>query len=83
LRNSELILYFFYKNFIFTLPQVYYSFHNGFSGQTCFDDWNISFYNMFFTALPLMCRALLEQDINADLDGKDFKQYIPSLFYIG
>lgn len=60
LRNGELILYFFYKNFIFTLPQVYFSFYTGFSGQTVFDDWNLSFYNMFFTALPLMVRALFE-----------------------
>jgi len=60
LRNGELILYFFYKNFIFTLPQIYFSFYNGFSGQTCFDEWNISFYNMFFTALPLMVKALFE-----------------------
>jgi len=83
LRNGELILYFFYKNFIFTLPQVYFSFYTGFSGQTVFDDWNLSFYNMFFTALPLMVRALFEQDINPSLDGESYGRYLPNLYYVG
>jgi len=31
LRNAELVLYFFYKNLVFTMPQFYYCFLNGFS----------------------------------------------------
>lgn len=31
IRISEMILYFFYKNFVFTIPQFFFSFWNGFS----------------------------------------------------
>ena len=64
IRISEMILYFFYKNMLFTVPQVVIAFYCGFSGQSFFDDWYISFYNLFFTSLPLVVRAILEQDVN-------------------
>jgi len=59
-----MILYFFYKNMLFTLPQFIAAFYNGFSGQTIFDDIYITLYNLMFTALPLLIRAVLEQDVN-------------------
>lgn len=64
LRNSEQILYFFYKNLVLTGPHVMYSYMNGFSGQTIFDDQYIAFYNLFFTSWPLVIKATFEQDIN-------------------
>lgn len=59
-----MILYFFYKNMVFTFPQYIFAFFCGFSGQTLFDDFYIAFYNLFFTSFPLVVRAILEQDIN-------------------
>lgn len=64
IRISEMILYFFYKNMLFTLPQFISAFFNGFSGQTIFDDIYITLYNLLFTAIPLLIRAVLEQDVN-------------------
>ena len=63
-RNSETILYFFYKNLVLTAPHIFYGFFNGFSGQTIFDDYYISFYNLFYTSWPLVIKACFEQDIN-------------------
>lgn len=63
IRISEMILYFFYKNMLFTMPQFIFAFYCGFSGQTIFDDIYISLYNLFFTSLPLVVRAVLEQDV--------------------
>lgn len=83
LRNCDLILYFFYKNIVFTLPQVFYAFVAAYSGVTVYDDWYISFYNLFFTSLPLMIRALFDQDINHRKDGQEYKKYLPKLYYIG
>lgn len=60
MRIAEMILYFFYKNMIFTIPQFFFAFFSGFSAQTFFDDWYISFYNLFFTALPLVARATFD-----------------------
>ena len=83
LRNSELVLYFFYKNIAFTLPQFFFSYVAAYSGTSVFDDWYISFYNMAFTAWPLLIKALFEQDVNPIKDGAKFNKYIPYLYYIG
>lgn len=79
MRNSKCILYFFYKNFVFTLVQFIYGFYTNFSGQTIVDDWYITFYNLVFTALPLGARALLDYDLKAD-DGVIVKKMIPFLY---
>ena len=83
MRNCDLILYFFYKNIVFTLPQIFYAFVAAYSGQTIYDDWYISFYNLFFTSLPLAMRALFDEDINPHKDGAIYNKYLPKLYYIG
>ena len=85
LRNAELILYFFYKNMVFTLPQFMYAYINGYSGQTVYDDYYITCYNMVFTAWPLMAKALFDQDINPGktMDGTRFRSLLPKLYYVG
>jgi magnesium-transporting ATPase (P-type) len=79
IRNSQCILYFFYKNFYFTLVQFIYGFYTNFSGQTIIDDWYISFYNLIFTALPLGARALLDIDLRPE-DGQIVKKLFPFLY---
>jgi hypothetical protein len=59
-----LILYFFYKNMLFTIPQFVFAFFCAFSGESLFDDWYISLYNLIFTSIPLVIRAIFEQDVN-------------------
>ncbi len=54
-----MILYFFYKNMLFTIPQFIAAFYCAYSGQTVFDDVYIALYNLIFTALPLIVRAVL------------------------
>lgn len=64
IRISEMILYFFYKNMLFTLPQFIFAFYCAYSSQSFFDDWFISLYNLTFTSIPLIIRAIFEQDVN-------------------
>jgi len=64
IRISEMILYFFYKNMLFTIPQFLNGFFCGYSGQTIYDDVYVTLYNLIFTALPLIVRAVFEQDVN-------------------
>ena len=64
IRISEMILYFFYKNMLFTVPQLVLAFYCAYSGTTLFDDLYIAFYNLIFTSVPLIIRAVLEQDVN-------------------
>ena len=63
-RISKMILYFFYKNFVFTMTQFYFSFSCLSSGQTIIDDWYITCYNLIFTALPLCVKAITDTDMN-------------------
>ena len=63
LRISEMILYFFYKNMVFTIIQCYFSFVCAYSGQSVYDDSYIVFFNLIFTSLPLMVRAIMEKDV--------------------
>jgi len=79
LRNSELIIYFFYKNFCFTLVQFFFGFYSNFTGQTVLDDWFISCFNLLFTSLPLGLRALFDLDVSI-YDGKIVNQMLPFLY---
>ena len=72
-------MYFFYKNFCFTLLQFIYGFYCNFTGQTIIDDWFISCYNLAFTSLPLGAKALLDHDIKPS-DGKIANQMLPFLY---
>jgi len=60
-----------------------YAYVNGYSGQTIYDDYYITCYNMVFTALPLAAKAIYDQDINPDIDGLEFKPLLPKLYYVG
>ena len=78
-RISKMILYFFYKNFIFAITQFYFSFFCLASGQTFLDDWYITCYNLVFTALPLCIRAITDSDIDLN-DRKNVKKNLALLY---
>lgn len=87
-RVAEFILYFFYKNIIFTIPQMYFAFISDFSAQSYFDDYYILFYNMFFTALPIVARGLFEKDIDFKIylnheQREKVKGLYANLYYVG
>ena len=79
IRISKMILYFFFKNFAFTMMQFYYSFNCLSSGQTFVDDWYITCYNLIFTAFPLCVAALTDSDINLN-GGKITKKNLALLY---
>jgi phospholipid-translocating P-type ATPase (flippase) len=93
IRQSELILYFIYKNLVFTLPQLYFAFYCAYSGQTVYDDWYITTYNMILTALPLLVRGLFEKDIKIptrkdllksdSLDLRILRSKVPYMYITG
>ena len=78
-RISNMILYFFYKNFVFTLLQFYFSFFCLASGQTIIDDWYITCYNLIFTAFPLFISATTDSDIDLN-DEKEKKRNFALLY---
>ena len=78
-RNSEMIIYFFYKNFVFTIIHFFFGFLNDFSGQTIIDDWFITLYNLLFTSLPLGARGILDVGLREE-DGKFINLILPILY---
>ena len=60
MRMSELIAYFFYKNYVYTGMQVLFSAYNGFSGSTVFPDWFLSLYNTILTAAPIAVKSIMD-----------------------
>jgi phospholipid-transporting ATPase len=78
-RIAELIVYSFYKNFTFVLGNVWFSFLTGFSGKLFYDDLLDGAYNMFFTGLPIVCYACMEQDVPAEVSLKTPKLYLEGL----
>ena len=78
-RVGYFILYFFFKNLVFTLVQGYFAFKSGFSGQTVWDDWYLLLFNSAITAAGITCFSLWEQDLNYRLD-EDVKYFWPELY---
>ena len=78
-RISNMIIYFFYKNFVFTILQFVYSFFCIGSGQTIIDDWFITCYNLVFTALPVGVYAVTDLDLK-ESDGDIVKKFMPLLY---
>ncbi|CAN6674651.1 phospholipid-transporting ATPase Drs2p [Trichomonascus vanleenenianus] len=66
-RLSKAILYSFYKNIALYMTQFWYVFQNGFSGQSIYESWTITFYNVFFTVLPPFILGVFDQFISARL----------------
>ncbi|NXP21627.1 AT8B1 ATPase, partial [Scytalopus superciliaris] len=76
IRMCKFLRYFFYKNFAFTLVHIWYSFFNGFSAQTVYEDWFITLYNVLYSSLPVLLVGLLDQDVSDKLSLRFPRLYI-------
>uniref|UniRef100_A0A452TGW2 Phospholipid-transporting ATPase n=1 Tax=Ursus maritimus TaxID=29073 RepID=A0A452TGW2_URSMA len=78
IRMCKFLRYFFYKNFAFTLVHFWYSFFNGYSAQTAYEDWFITLYNVLYSSLPVLLMGLLDQDVSDKLSLR-----FPALYIVG
>ena len=62
-RVARMVNYFFYKNVLFGFSIFWYNAVADFSGQRCYNDYLMSCYNLFFTSLPVLAAATLDQDV--------------------
>lgn len=76
-RMCRFLRYFFYKNFAFTLCHFWFAFFCGFSAQTLYDPVFISFYNVFYTSLPVLALGVFDQDVNDVNSVRYPKLYTP------
>ncbi|KPI89638.1 phospholipid-transporting ATPase 1-like protein [Leptomonas seymouri] len=62
-RNASCILVSFYKNLIIAVCQFIFSFFVGFSSQTPFDGWLLTFYNIALTSIPPFFMGIFDKDL--------------------
>lgn len=74
-RLSRAVLYSFYKNIALYFTQFWYVFYNGFSGESIYESWTVTFYNVFSTALPPFAIGVLDQFVSARLLNRYPKLY--------
>ncbi|KAG1054085.1 hypothetical protein G6F43_003886 [Rhizopus delemar] len=75
-RLSKMIFFYFYKNVAMYLTQFWYAIFNGFSGQTLYESWTMSCFNVIFTILPPMTIGVFDQFASASLLDKYPQMYI-------
>ncbi|KAJ3017312.1 hypothetical protein HKX48_003626 [Thoreauomyces humboldtii] len=63
-RTSEMILCFFFKNIIWVMVLFWFQFWCGFSALSLYDFTYTLLYNVVFTALPVICLGVFDQDLN-------------------
>ena len=57
-RNSFLIIYSFYKNFLYIIAQYFFGFYSAFSGQVLYEKVIYQAFNITFTSFPIMWFAI-------------------------
>lgn len=75
-RNVELVNYSFYKNVVFSFCQVIFQFFSSFSGNTVYDSFMYTIFNVIFTSIPPVVYADLERDVSLN----SMMEY-PQLYY--
>ncbi|CAD8171215.1 unnamed protein product [Paramecium octaurelia] len=66
-KNSELVLYNFYKNVILVFPQFWFSIYNNFSGQRIYDNLIYQAYNIFYTSVPILIFAIFDAEYSEQM----------------
>ncbi|KAL4470893.1 hypothetical protein ABPG72_005927 [Tetrahymena utriculariae] len=62
-KNSELVLFNFFKNLLLVLPQFWFgAILSLFSGTNLYDPWIYQLFNTIFTALPIVIYALTDRE---------------------
>lgn len=77
-RFSEMIPSFFHKNVSYTFALFWYSIANNFDGSYLFEYTYLMFYNLAFTAFPVIFLAVFDQDVSASVS-----MLVPQLYRSG
>jgi phospholipid-transporting ATPase len=78
-RISKVILYSFYRNIFLYFTQFWFTFFNGFSGQSLYERWTLSMFNVLFTFYPIIVFGLLDKDVSDKMIDKFPGLYISGL----
>jgi len=62
-RISKVTLFSFYKNILLYLTQFWFASMNLWTGQSLYDSWALSLWNMAFSAFPIIFLGILDRDV--------------------
>ena len=74
-KNSFIVCYNFYKNFLFVLPQFWLGFYNYFSGQYLYDPYIYQLFNIVFTCFPIAWFGIYDKEVSYDILMEDSRYY--------
>ena len=74
-RNTFIIFYNFYKNFLFVMPQFYVGFYSLFSGQSIYDPWLYQLFNILFSVLPILWFGIYDSERTTTVSMSNAKFY--------
>ena len=74
-RNSFIIYYNFYKNFLFVMPQFYVGFNSLFSGQSIYDPWLYQLFNIVFSVFPILWFGIYDSERTTVVSMNNAKYY--------
>ena len=74
-RNSFIIYYNFYKNFLFVMPQFYVGFFSLFSGQSIYDPWLYQLFNIVFSVFPILWFGIYDSERTTTVSMSNAKFY--------
>jgi len=63
-RTAQVVFFSFYKNMVFPVPMILFSFYSYNSGQVLYAPLLMSAFNLAFTSLPPMVAGWYERDVN-------------------
>jgi len=59
-KNCYVVLYNFYKNVLYLIPQFWFGFDNQFSAQSIYDFYVFQCFNFMFTSLPILVYGVMD-----------------------
>lgn len=62
-RNSQVVLFIFYKNIMVVMAQFWYGAFNFFSGQPLYEPWVYQLYNILFSFLPIFVFGIFDKSM--------------------
>ena len=74
-KNSFIVVYNFYKNFLFVIPQFILGFESLFGGQTIYEPFIYQLYNILFAAFPIIWFGIYDRQISDALLMNNPKYY--------
>ena len=74
-KNSFIVCYNFYKNFLFVLPQFWLGFVSYFSGQYLYDPWIYQLFNIVFACFPIVWFGIYDKEVSYDILVNDSRYY--------